>query len=102
MSDEPKWTPGPWVVQQRMDHPRVCPAQEIFTPEWDVVSSDLGIRRSADAHLIAAAPKMYAALEGMLELYEVIFSGAHETPVTKSYRVEAEAALAEARGESNE
>ena len=68
MTDQPKWTPGPWAVERNKR-----------TWGWvDVVGPSLGVggptqatdltladevKRIAEAHLIAAAPDMYAALE---------------------------------------
>ena len=68
MTDQPKWPPGPWAVERNKR-----------TWGWvDVVGPSLGVggptqatdltladevKRIAEAHLIAAAPDMYAALE---------------------------------------
>ena len=67
MTDQPKWTPGPWAVERNKR-----------TWGWvDVVGPSLGVggptqatdltladevKRIAEAHLIAAAPDLYAAL----------------------------------------
>ena len=70
MTDQPKWTPGPWAVERNKR-----------TWGWvDVVGPSLGVggptqatdltladevKRIAEAHLIAAAPDLYAALEAI-------------------------------------
>ena len=70
MTDQPKWTKGPWAVERNKR-----------TWGWvDVVGPSLGVggptqatdltladevKRIAEAHLIAAAPDMYAALEAI-------------------------------------
>ena len=72
MTDQPKWTPGPWAVERNKR-----------TWGWvDVVGPSLGVggptqatdltladevKRIAEAHLIAAAPDMYAALDAIID-----------------------------------
>lgn len=70
MTDQPKWTPGPWAVERNKR-----------TWGWvDVVGPSLGVggptqatdltladevKRIAEAHLIAAAPDMAEALDAV-------------------------------------
>ena len=98
MADEPKWTPGPWAVERNKR-----------TWGWvDVVGPSLGVggptqatdltladevKRIAEAHLIAAAPDLYAALDGLLGLLD---AGSLYEPQAYAAR----AALAKARGQA--
>ena len=98
MTDQPKWTKGPWAVERNKR-----------TWGWvDVVGPSLGVggptqatdltladevKRIAEAHLIAAAPDLYAALDGMLGLLD---AGSLYEPQAYAAR----AALAKARGET--
>ena len=102
MTDQPKWTPGPWAVERNKR-----------TWGWvDVVGPSLGVggptqatdltladevKRIAEAHLIAAAPDLYAALEKALNFITNTESEMGETlPCGDAAR----AALAKARGET--
>lgn len=96
MTDQPKWTPGPWAVERNKR-----------TWGWvDVVGPSLGVggptqatdltladevKRIAEAHLIAAAPDMYAALE-MAQLWLSVDGRFDMQGIN--------AALAKARGEA--
>ena len=98
MTDQPKWTPGPWAVERNKR-----------TWGWvDVVGPSLGVggptqatdltladevKRIAEAHLISAAPDLYAALDGLLGLLD---AGSLYEPQAYAAR----AALAKARGET--
>ena len=98
MTDQPKWTPGPWAVERNKR-----------TWGWvDVVGPSLGVggptqatdltladevKRIAEAHLIAAAPDLYAALDGLLGLLD---AGSMYEPQAYAAR----AALAKARGQA--
>ena len=95
MTDQPKWTKGPWAVERNKR-----------TWGWvDVVGPSLGVggptqatdltladevKRIAEAHLIAAAPDLYAALE------QIVFDWDGEPEDMFAAR----AALAKARGET--
>ena len=102
MTDQPKWTPGPWAVERNKR-----------TWGWvDVVGPSLGVggptqatdltladevKRIAEAHLIAAAPDMAEALEKALNFITNTESEMGETlPCGDAAR----AALAKARGET--
>ena len=98
MTDQPKWTPGPWAVERNKR-----------TWGWvDVVGPSLGVggptqatdltladevKRIAEAHLISAAPDLYEALDGLLGLLD---DGSLYEPQAYAAR----AALAKARGET--
>lgn len=106
---ETKFTPGPWLtawsdthagqiatihgIRDELGH--VCWA-EIWSPIWPESPT-----QSANAHLIAAAPDLYAALSNFVEGWETGDGG----PVTVERIAEAHkqacAALAKARGESS-
>lgn len=65
-------TPGPWLANKwghRLDK-IVIESDEFFIAEVNFCS-----RQEANANLIAAAPKLLAALQQMLEAY----SGVHDT-----------------------
>ena len=101
MTDQPKWTPGPWAVERNKR-----------TWGWvDVVGPSLGVggptqatdltladevKRIAEAHLIAAAPDLYAALDAALDEINRMKPTAPLVAVALS----AKAALAKARGQA--
>jgi hypothetical protein len=98
MTDQPKWTPGRWVakwskyeegnfiVQAGMPTNRVL-------AQFDGDGDGPDGQSLADAHLIAAAPDLYAALDGLLGLLD---AGSLYEPQAYAAR----AALAKARGET--
>ncbi|MAZ17856.1 MAG: hypothetical protein CL535_16190 [Ahrensia sp.] len=113
---ETKWTPGPWFVEQSTSREwsgfRIHSASETYDFDAMKVPQSIAIttqnydgttyatikgRQEANAHLIAAAPELYAALvEAIdeLEAYEVDASGElYNNPRFN-------AILAKARGES--
>ena len=69
MTDKPNWTPGPWTATSEDNG------------EWGIDSENWGIavvaacagmedpngRSDANAHLIAAAPDLYAALDALID-----------------------------------
>ena len=99
MTDQPKWTKGPWAVERNKR-----------TWGWvDVVGPSLGVggptqatdltladevKRIAEAHLIAAAPDLYAALERLVDAVSGLSAG------VASISADARAALAKARGQA--
>ena len=112
MTDQPKWTPGPWAVERNKR-----------TWGWvDVVGPSLGVggptqatdltladevKRIAEAHLIAAAPDMATVLEYYADQFCEGFC--KDLPQAGTYQPEmdldcsgckARAALAKARGET--
>jgi len=126
----PKWTSGTWVAHPSTRYRGdIGYAWDIATGEatWDpndydrdegergawqypdnytrlATTSDLGPDARAHAHLIAAAPELYAALERMLAAHVALFPGLRHIAV-QDYReqneapIAARAALAKARGE---
>jgi hypothetical protein len=99
MTDQPKWTPGPWAVERNKR-----------TWGWvDVVGPSLGVggptqatdltladevKRIAEAHLIAAAPDLYAELVSLMAAYAECNGEDHPAYGRAEY------ALAKARGET--
>ena len=96
MSNETKWTPGPWGKHHNGCYWDVGVKQECSVIQIHP-STCIGVQMEADANLIAAAPELYDALDGLLsELGSTseidLFSWGISTN-------EARAALAKARGE---
>ena len=112
MTDQPKWTPGPWAVERNKR-----------TWGWvDVVGPSLGVggptqatdltladevKRIAEARLIAAAPDMATVLEYYADQFCEGFC--KDLPQAGTYQTEmdldcsgckARAALAKARGQA--
>lgn len=99
-SSERKWTPGPWTISTENDvctqidgeYHAVCTDQFCYAPE---------VEREANAHLIAAAPDLYEALEQardtILELINARNSEAEGSD--EDWVGGINAALAKARGE---
>ena len=86
----PCFTPGPWSVEPHMsrgDLPRPWVGRLEENRFAALACGDTGEEASANAHLIAAAPDMYGALEALL---------AKRTQRSADMAV---AALAKARGE---
>jgi hypothetical protein len=102
------WTKGPWRVVKDSRH-----VVDVLAGNRDVVSvygGGVGLEyRDANAHLIAAAPDLYAALDGLLAAYsepdQQICCNGHEcgcrgASVRDLAEHHARAALAKARGEA--
>ena len=95
MTDQPKWTPGPWRYDRTNGSPTtgehmIAGAKPGYLAEVrDCGSGDV----RANAHLIAAAPDLYAALDGLLGLLD---AGSLYEPQAYAAR----AALAKARGQA--
>ena len=99
MTDQPKWTPGPWAVERNKR-----------TWGWvDVVGPSLGVggptqatdltladevKRIAEAHLIAAAPDLYAAGQAIIDQMDALLLP--DDALSAALR----AALAKARGQA--
>lgn len=113
MSNETKWTPGPWFLSKKGNISNMVVAT---TGKWEfgdysecicLFQSALGPglhklkeeeeNAKANAHLIAAAPELHEALEDILKLHycDVFTAGTWESAMEKSRAV-----LAKARGES--
>ena len=95
MTDQPKWTPGPWRYDRTNGSPTtgehmIAGAKPGYLAEVrDCGSGDV----RANAHLIAAAPDMAEALDGLLGLLD---AGSLYEPQAYAART----ALAKARGET--
>lgn len=63
MSEKPKWTPGPWFVTTVSAYPN-GPLRVWAGDKGEHIVADLyGSNRTQNAHLIAAAPQLYEALD---------------------------------------
>lgn len=106
MSNETKWTPGPWVpyVDKKNGVFSVCiPGHYGKTPcvvNWPgFESSDLPkIQQAANANLIAAAPDLYEALS---KLRVAAYEACADSSCNDALEY-AEMVLAKARGESHD
>ncbi len=105
MSKEAKFTPGPWRVSTGDGYNALDGIA--FHGVWsgDTCVATTGLLNAgdddqsvSDAHLIAAAPDMYEALEKLLDKYRssVSYEKGHDYDLSDM----AESALAKARGES--
>lgn len=109
---EPKFTPGPWTAEPRQTRDdnghyltyEVADAQGRCVVEFSNTSvSELNYdgesqwdeQSRANAHLISAAPELYAALESALEQFELLA----KEPATNPWCVQMRAALSKARGD---
>ena len=90
---ESKFTPGPWLFSSYKSGNSVI---VIDGKEFDVATVNYP-NRDANAHLIAAAPELYEALEFLLTCKHGEFCDHYREAERK-----AKAALAKARGESND
>lgn len=119
MSDE-KWTAGPWRLEtvptnngQGSCHKiGPFPSLGVYSETWACVYADsmrigidyghskVGDELLANAHLIKASPRLYAALRDVLPYAEACIGPTwRATPPHDSVIAEARAALAAARGE---
>lgn len=96
MPDEMKWTPGPWRISafelRAGSETRWIMAADDFSVAC--VESRDGEENDANAHLIAAAPELYAALEA-IDRYWAEGNFSRQPGLWNPMR----AALAKARGE---
>lgn len=97
MATETKFTPGPWhysglgEVIQRDEREFIC------NTKWDGfdgVNEFRNARWEQNAHLIAAAPDLYAALEAI-----IAWEQSEDGPFAWEVLGQAKSALAKARGE---
>lgn len=97
MSNETKFTPGPWEVL-------LSALQEVYSSRGEhlfrSVRRDLNgveyVEQEANARLIAAAPDLYAALEDLLA---VVYPAGFELKLQAQMKI-GRTALAKARGET--
>ena len=64
-----RWTPGPWIVNTCGHSPQIV-AIDGRTPSGLQWIADVNRLRPTNAHLIAAAPELYEALERAIDLVE--------------------------------
>ncbi len=107
MSDT-KWTPGPWEVRHwdgdEWPDKRTSVAERNGPGEAIFINARYARNIEANAHLIAAAPDMFAALEKMVE-WHCVRGNTDEDPILDYERQPHEVrqamdALSKARGES--
>lgn len=105
-----KFTPGPWGIEETRDHLWIGVILSNGKPDPIVTYVDHGpdftteadATGKANAHLIAAAPELYEALD---ELFDLLTSGhsswddAYDNLPDKQFK-KIRAALAKARGET--
>jgi len=96
-----KFTPGPWAVYPGTDGNEICAVDH--SPGLPIRQVICGPRRGenwiANAHLIAAAPDMYEALQDLIALAEHAMREAGDYDINGELE-DARAALAKARGEA--
>ena len=65
------FTPGPWSVKGDQSTAVWAGSKFVAKSEWDLYSNcvDIRLEAVANARLIAAAPELLAALEGLLKVY---------------------------------
>jgi hypothetical protein len=112
---ETKFTPGPWVALKGcgwcVSRPDAIKRREAalvvgMTPCTSLIGSgtfpDNDMESQANAHLIAAAPELYAALEAASDTLDACGRDTIGTPTCDFFRMqvdECNAVLAKARGE---
>ncbi len=121
MSDQPKWTPGPWLITTPTQGYEICtmhglpsqPTEDGRGQTWAYIRPESRFRdgewhwpdeqeQLANAHLIAAAPDLYAALESAREkiLWLVEAWDADAETDRSEWFATIDAAIAKARGEA--
>ena len=107
MTDQPKWTPGPWASDYLdQNGQRVVSGQHIeICTCWHHSVGSIEKEMEANAHLIAAAPDLYAALEAAMAFIESHVGDPDITDVMiRNYRtlqdLRPRDVLAKARGET--
>ena len=124
MTDQPKWTPGPWFIVTPTQGFEVCtihgverqPTEDGLGQTWVYIRPESLVRDgewhwpdeaecTANAHLIAAAPDLYAALDAAMAFIESHVADPDITDVMiRNYRtlqdLRPRDALAKARGET--
>lgn len=101
MENEPKWTPGPWGMIQHGERDSRVGANTLLAIVYSTAFRDTENQR-ANAHLIAAAPELYKALEEARKTLMECAEDTIGTPSSAVFRIQAEqcaAVLAKARGE---
>jgi DNA-directed RNA polymerase alpha subunit len=107
MSDQPKWTPGTWVALSASGN-ATDPLQIVASaPPWwgkdsKLIASgfqNINPEANANLQLIAAAPRLYTALEALLNSIDD-YCGEPDRGHHQQQRNTARAALTQARGEA--
>jgi len=70
MSNETKWTPGPWVIGHKGIHEGKNPRSNQIVNKPSVRSSN-SLDYYLNANLIAAAPELYEALKACAECLDI-------------------------------
>ena len=102
MAQETKFTPGPWSCFYKHKYDEWHVSMPVAGSSMRAGLCDDGIEspnREADAHLIAAAPDMYEALEAAEELHQTGLIAASNELIER-VATSRRAALSKARGES--
>lgn len=114
MSNEVKWTPGPWVTSQESARIIKKDYSEIGSTRGPLIASTMGhdksamyaseIEADANAQLIVVAPDLYEALDWAMKFVDQVRAETSEPDgfVSDGERIaykRARAALAKARGE---
>lgn len=95
---QPKWTPGPWGNVIHGERESRVGANTLLAIVYSTAFRDQE-NQMANAHLIAAAPDLYAALEAVEEWW--LTDMMHKMDGAPACIFMARAALAKARGESD-
>lgn len=118
MTDQPKWTPGPWVISTATQGYDACtvhgverqPTEDGLGKTWVYIRPETLIRdgefhwpdeqeQLANAHLIAAAPDMAEALANLIARYDEVVTTPDCSCGQDDYDVmKARSALSKARG----
>ena len=94
---ETKWTPGPWRINECRYGFSIHSNDTVIVNTEDEEGRFGPIHDESSAHLIAAAPDLYAALEQCLALAELKYGNTDD--IASHVFGECRAALAKARGE---
>lgn len=94
---ETKWTPGPWNVAGYLNGSCAVAAKTLIARVYSESFRDLG-NETANAHLIAAAPDLYEALDRIADIVEVERREGRTEMDGETIAI-CRAALAKARGE---
>jgi hypothetical protein len=102
---ETKWTPGPWEIRRSKLATDGAFDYAVSAGDVPVIAEAFGRDAhggwppaEANAHLIAAAPDLYAALVAALE-YVALYESEHMSNKALAVHQKGRAALARARGE---
>ena len=94
-----EWTPGPWEWDAKVwdyDKEEAAPWLVGIDGGPIVLCGEIDCSSEADAHLIAAAPELYDALEKVIKYHKLGNLGRHSDELVASI----ELVLAKARGEN--